>query len=192
MEKTKYENILVVNLQTTKWENNKVPEGQEREIIEIGAHLLNVSSLRIHSPLQLFVRPKTSVISEYCTDHCGIDSELIEEEGVDFEDACSTIERKYKSKNLVWATYGDFDKILFEKQCEKNNIRYPFNTRHLNVKILIPIICNLKEEVGLKRGVKISNIEQYGVLNSALDNSNNIAQILSELLRGGVSFMSQK
>ena len=189
MEKIKYDNVLIVNLQTTSWENNKIPKGQEREIIEIGCNLLNVKSLKTHSPLQLFVRPKISSISEYCTNKCGIDQELLDEEAVDLEDACGTIIKKYKSKNLVWATYGDFDKNLFQFQCDKYNIEYPFNSLHINIKILLPIVCGFDEEVGLKRCIKLSRINQEGVLNAAIDNSHNISLIFAEIIRGGISFI---
>ena len=55
---------------------------------------------------------------------------------MDFATACATLRKELGSEQRVWASYGDYDRRQFQRQCADAGVRYPFGIRHLNVKTL--------------------------------------------------------
>ena len=92
------------------------------------------------------------------------------------------MKKKYLSKERVWASYGDYDRRQFEKQCQSLNISYPFGTRHLNIKTLFAIIYALPQEVGMDQALTLLNLPLEGTHHRGGDDAWNIAGILSEVL----------
>ena len=186
--KVKYDHIVVVDLEATCYEDNQFPEGHFSEIIEIGACLLSVKTLQVIEKTQIYVKPICSEVSEFCTDLTGITQKKLDDEGVILEEACRILNRKLKTNKRVWASYGEYDRRMFEKQCARENVDYPFNIRHLNIKTLGPIIFGLSKEVGMVAALKSCGLEIEGVHHVGADDAWNTARILKELIRGGAPF----
>ncbi len=71
----KLDKIIVVDIEATCWEN-KVPEGMESDIIEIGICLLDIHTGEISDNRGIIVRPERSTISPFCTELTTITQEL--------------------------------------------------------------------------------------------------------------------
>lgn len=173
------ENILVVDLEATCWEGESPPKGQLQEIIEIGVCILNRRTGEITENKGIIVKPEVSEISPFCTQLTTIDNALIEQEGIDFEDALELLENEYDSLDCTWASYGAFDKNMTKRQCQRMELFYPFNRQHINVKELFSEVRGVRKRVGMKRALNILNIPLDGTHHRGVDDARNIAKILN-------------
>lgn len=179
-----YDNIVVLNTESTCWEDGTKPKHEEQEIIEIGVCLLNVKTLQVHSDKRLIIKPEKSTISEYCFDLTGLSNDIVSK-GISLGDACEILKNIYKTKNRVWASYGEYDKKMFNYYCKENKIEYPFNNRFINVKSMFPIVFGIGKELSLSSAMKTSDIFEEELGHCAGENVINVANILCEIIRGG-------
>lgn len=176
----KLDQIIVVDVESTCWQSSK-PAGQESEIIEIGICILDIASLQRLEKESILVKPERATVSEFCTQLTTLTQPQVEQ-GIAFEVACSIVKKKYLSKERIWASYGDYDRRQFERQCQSRKVSYPFGTRHINVKSLFAIIHALPEEVGMDKALELLNLPLEGTHHRGEDDAWNIAGILSKLL----------
>lgn len=173
--------ILIVDVEATCWDGS-IPEGEESEIIEVGLCLLEVATHRRHGKCSILVRPERSTVSPFCTQLTGLTQEQVEQ-GISFAEACTLLQDKYHSHQRVWASYGDSDRLRFEKLCKQRQITYPFGPKHLNIKILFALQHALPKEVGMSRALQILNIPLEGIHHSGADDAWNIAALFADLLQ---------
>lgn len=89
---------------------------------------------------------------------------------------------EYRPAERTWASYGDYDRIALQRQCEQRGVSYPFGRTHLNVKNLLAISLNLPNEVGLDRAVEMCGFKLEGTHHRGDDDAWNIAAVLAALL----------
>ncbi|NEQ16696.1 MULTISPECIES: 3'-5' exonuclease [unclassified Moorena] len=176
----KLDQILVVDVEATCWQG-KPPPGQENEIIEIGICVLDVVSGKPLEKDSILVKPERSRVSEFCTKLTTLTQEQVDQ-GISFVEACSMLQDKYLSARRVWASYGDYDRNQFQKQCTSRFLRYPFGPRHINIKTLFAISQALPHEVGMAQGLDLLNLPLEGTHHRGGDDAWNIARIFSTLL----------
>lgn len=177
-----YDKITVIDIEATCWEDDKIPENQEREIIEIGICKLNMSDGSIEDKRSYFVKPYKSEVSEYCTKLTGITVEKLEKEGISFQEACSRIKNRYNSHVRIYSGYGGFDKEIIENQCEELGIKLPFSKTYIDLKILISLMKGEKPR-GLLKELQVRNLEFEGNNHSGADDAYNTAKLLYHVLR---------
>ena len=180
MAKKKLDQIIVIDVEATCWEGEP-PPGQENEIIEIGICPLEVATGKRLEKRSIMVKPERSTVSLFCTHLTSLTREDVET-GISFEEACSLLKREYRTKQRVWASFGDYDRRQFESQCRAWDIAYPFGPTHINVKNLFAIARQLPHEVGMAQALKILDLPLEGIHHRGEDDAWNIAAILSELL----------
>ena len=122
-----------------------------------------------------------SEISTFCTQLTGLTREQVEQ-GTSFEDACSVLRTRSKTKKRVWASYGDYDRSMFERQCKSYEVEYPFSAGHINVKTLLAATYGLKHETGLSKALNLLGIPLEGTHHRGVDDAWNIAAILSQII----------
>lgn len=176
----KLSSIIVIDIEATCWPK-KPPPGQEQEIIEIGVCPLNLDTGQLLDKESILVRPERSCVSEFCTQLTTLTQEQVDQ-GISFLEACKLLEKKYETRQQVWASYGEYDRKQFLKQCESRGIRYPFGSRHLNVKTLLAVIYRLPREVGMAQALEMLDLPLEGTHHRGADDARNIAQILAKLL----------
>ncbi|HEY9852135.1 MAG TPA: 3'-5' exonuclease [Leptolyngbyaceae cyanobacterium] len=176
----KLDRIIVIDIEATCWEHSP-PPGQENEIIEIGICPLDISSGERLGKESILIKPERSTVSEFCTQLTTLTQEQVER-GISFSEACTILKNKYSCHQRVWASYGDYDKQQFEKQCKSRQINYPFGSRHINVKTLVGIIYSLPHEIGMANALELMNLPLEGTHHRGYDDAWNIAGILSELI----------
>ena len=178
MGKAGLDKIVVVDLETTCWEKRE--RGQIMEVIELGVCLLDVGSGEITNRQSILTRPVYSVVSEFCTRLTTLTHEVVET-GIGLREACLKLEDEYQSKKRVWASYGDFDRRQFERECRLKNVPYPFGSRHINVKTLFAIKHRLAEEINMDRALGLLGLELLGTHHRGVDDAYNAARILHTL-----------
>ncbi|MEO8613176.1 MAG: 3'-5' exonuclease, partial [Chloroflexota bacterium] len=109
----KYDQIIIVDIECTCWDGPP-PDGQENEIIEIGVCRLRPSNWERYDKRSLLVKPERSTVSPFCTDLTSLTQEQVDT-GMTFAAACAILEKEYKTRQRIWASYGDYDRQMFER-----------------------------------------------------------------------------
>jgi inhibitor of KinA sporulation pathway (predicted exonuclease) len=175
--------VVVIDVEATCWEG-RPPAGQEPEIIEIGICTLSVANRQRLERRSVLVRPQRSTVSAYCTQLTTLTQEQVST-GLAFAEACALLQKEFLAKERVWASYGDYDRRQFERQCRAEGIAYPFGPSHLNVKTLFALVHGLPHEVGMDEALKMLRLPLEGTYHRAGDDAWNIALILATLLDRG-------
>lgn len=177
--------INVVDIESTCWANeNEKPKGQLSEIIEIGVCTLGVATLSVQDARSLLVTPIDSEISAFCTKLTTLTDIKVRMEGVELGAACEELRVLRRSRERIWASYGDYDRRMFGENCKRREIPYPFGPRHLNVKSLAAIAFGWPKEIGLTEALSRLGLEFEGTHHRGVDDAVNTAKLLAELIRG--------
>lgn len=185
MTKRKLDQVLIIDVEATCWETHP-PPGQESEIIEIGLCLLDVATWQPQARCSILVRPQHSTVSPFCTQLTSLTQAQVEE-GISFAEACRLLKAEYGSHERVWASYGEADRLRFERQCQSRQIAYPFAPRHLNVKTLFALWYGLPKEVRMATALSIAGLPLEGTHHLGDDDACNVAALFAAVMRHGRS-----
>lgn len=183
MTKRRLDQVLIIDVEATCWETHP-PAGQESEIIEIGLCLLDVASWQPQGKRSILVRPQHSTVSPFCMQLTGLTQAQVEE-GISFAEACTLLKTEYASHERVWASYGEADRLRFERQCQSRQVAYPFAPRHLNIKTLFALWYGLPKEVGMATALSIAGLPLEGRHHRGDDDACNIAALFATMMRHG-------
>ncbi|WBB62250.1 exonuclease domain-containing protein [Streptomyces sp. WMMC500] len=172
--------VLVVDVEATCWEGEP-PAGMAPEIIEIGLCELDVPTGERVSRRSVLVRPERSEVSAFCTRLTTLTPEQVAA-GVPFAEACALLRREYGSRQRVWASWGDYDRRQFERQCTAAGVAYPFGRRHVNAKTLYALAHGLGREPGMAEALAHAGRELEGTHHRGVDDAWNIAALLAGIL----------
>lgn len=177
------EKVLVVDIEATCWENeNQKPKGETNEIIEVGVSVVDVRGFRIEESKGIIVKPERSKISPFCEKLTTLTQETVDK-GVSFASACSELRKHFRSKDLIWISWGDYDRKQFERQSREQSVEYPFGPRHLNLKNMFALLHGLPREIGMDKALDMLNIQMQGTHHRGVDDACNIASILVDTIR---------
>ena len=177
----KLDQIIVIDIESTCWSGGP-PEDQEPEIIEVGVCVLDIKTGERLARHSILVTPERSQVSPFCTNLTSLTQADLDERGVSFGRACAILRRRFGTSTRPWASYGDFDRRQFEKQCRERQIDYPFSQSHINVKSLFALAHGLPREVGLLRAMDALDLPLEGTHHRGVDDAWNTGLILSRLL----------
>jgi inhibitor of KinA sporulation pathway (predicted exonuclease) len=177
----KLDQIIVVDLEATCWEGEP-PPGEENEIIEIGVCLVDVATGQRSHKRSIIVRPEHSRVSDFCTRLTTLTQTQVDQ-GIPFAEALRLLRQEYRTEQRTWASYGDYDRIQVQRQCEQRGLPYPFGRTHINIKNLLALALRLPNEVGLDRALALLGLPLEGTHHRGDDDAWNIAALLAWLLR---------
>lgn len=170
--------IIIIDLEATCWKNEVPPKGQESEIIEIGLSVLNTETGEISQNQGILIKPTRSEVSPFCTELTTITQQLLDEQGVSFEEAIEMVADQYDPREYTWASYGQYDLNMLRRQCRNRNIPYPMGEDHINVKTFFTQVRGLARPTGMNGALNILNIPLEGTHHRGVDDANNIAKIM--------------
>ena len=171
----------VIDVEATCWDD-VTPGGDDSvsDIIEIGITRILMPDKVMVDSKAIIVKPTNSEISEFCTKLTTLTPKYVDTFGVSFADAIEMLRGpEYKVHRNMWASWGDYDKNIFQRQCKREGIRYPFNNNHLNVKSLF--CWKYGSNMGLGKAIPYMNMDFDGTAHRGIDDSINIAKILLKL-----------
>ena len=171
-----YDQIIVIDIECTCWEH-AVPAGQENEIIEIGICRLKPATGERIEKRSIIVKPERSTVSPFCTELTSLTQKQVDA-GIPFAEACAILEKEFKTRQRVGASYGDYDRQQFEKQCRDRGIKYPFSPSHLNIKTLFTLIQGLRHDISMAQAMESLNLTLEGRHHRGDDDAWNVAQML--------------
>lgn len=175
-------NYIAVDLEATCWEYDT--SVHEKEIIEIGAVLVDPQSLSRTDEFSRLVRPTDKPhISDYCHQLTGIQTEAVLS-AEPFSAVWSEFMDWIGADEFVLVSWGNYDWYQFEAEAKRQNIPFPPSScmGHINLKERFASIYSLKKPVGLKKGVRKIGLEFEGTNHRGLDDAKNVAAILIHVL----------
>ena len=174
--------INVVDLEATCWGEGMQPADQTSDIIEIGISVVDVEAARIVSTESILVKPERSEVSAFCTQLTTLTPELVAREGIAFQEALRRLKKDYDAPARIFASWGDYDRKAFERQCAAMQLKLPFGPTHMNVKTLHALSRPMPVEVGMDEALSELGMPLEGTHHRGGDDSRNIAKILLALL----------
>jgi len=176
--------INVVDVESTCWDGD-VPEGQQTDIIEIGIVRVDTFNRTVGQAFKSkLVLPMSSVVGDFCTELTGITAEEVSSGGVSLGEACTWLREEWKSHKIPWASWGDYDRVQFQRCCSRDGVPYPFGRSHLNIKNLHAMMRGNSYSKGMKYALEDLGMVLKGQHHRADSDAHNIARILTTLLRG--------
>ena len=175
--------VNVIDLESTCWRRPKdKPDDQRQEIIEIGICAVNIPDLEIVGKEAIFVKPIHSEVSDFCTELTSITPEMVED-GYTLNEAFDILKNEYDSHNRIWASWGDWDRKMFQKDCLTKGVQYPFADTHFNIKALYSLHNGLTTQRGLGKACRLEGLEFDGTHHRGVDDAYMISQLLLRLLQ---------
>jgi inhibitor of KinA sporulation pathway (predicted exonuclease) len=174
--------IIIIDLEATCWQGT-VPQGQENEIIEIGLAVLDTETGEITKNKGILIKPQRSSVSPFCTELTTITQDLLDQNGISFEDAINQLIDEYNPDLYTWASYGQYDLNMLKKQSKSFGIPYPMGEEHINVKTWFAEKFGLLKPTGMNGALHLLDIPLEGTHHRGIDDAKNIAKILNWCLR---------
>lgn len=172
--------LNVVDVEATCWDGQP-PPGQVSEIIEIGLCVVDVESRSRVAKHRILVRPARSAVSEFCTELTGLTQDEVDG-GVEFREACGLLEQEHRSRSRAWASWGDYDRKQFERQCSAGRVAYPFGSRHTNAKQAFTDCFGLRRKLGMSAALGHAGLPLEGRHHSGADDAWNIAALVLRMM----------
>ena len=175
--------LNVVDVEATCW-SGKQPPNQSGEIIEIGLTVIDLHERVRVEKHQIIVRPERSTVSEFCTELTGWTQEQVEA-GVTFAEACDRLRREHYADSRAWASWGDYDRKQFRRQCEATAVRYPFGSVHTNAKQQFALANGWPKGVGMHQALSVAQLPLEGRHHCGADDAWNIAALIIQMMARG-------
>ncbi|MFF2568858.1 exonuclease domain-containing protein [Streptomyces sp. NPDC058084] len=176
--------LNVVDVEATCWEGQP-PPGQVSEIIEIGLTVVDLAARRRVSRHRVLVRPSRSDVSAFCTELTGLTPAEVAS-GVAFDEACRLLADTYDARRRPWASWGDYDRGQFDRQCRATGAPYPFGRPaergHTNAKAVFTEAYGLRKRPGMAGALKIAGLPLEGRHHRGEDDAWNIAALVLDLV----------
>jgi len=175
-------NVLVIDVESTCWEAPEKPGKDEiSEIIEIGIAVVDIKKLKIVKNDSIIVRPQRSRVSQFCTKLTTLTQEQVDQ-GMVYQAAMTILKRDFESSNRTFVSWGDYDRKMFQKNCDDYNVQYPFGPRHLNLKNCFTMLHGLDREPGMGGALDHLKLKLEGTHHRGIDDARNIAKIFINTL----------
>jgi inhibitor of KinA sporulation pathway (predicted exonuclease) len=171
--------LNVVDVEATCWPGSP-PPGAVSEIIEIGLTVVDLDAGERVGRHRILVRPVRSAVSEFCTELTGLTQQEVDR-GVPFAEACQLLAAQHRAGVRPWASWGDYDRHQFVRQCGATGTPYPFGHHHTNAKALFTEAHGLRKRPGMARALQLAGLPLEGRHHRGEDDAWNIAALVLHL-----------
>ncbi|MFI8521690.1 exonuclease domain-containing protein [Streptomyces sp. NPDC085481] len=176
--------LNVIDVEATCWDG-RPPPGAVSEIIEIGLTVVDLTARRRVSRHGIVVRPARSEVSAFCTELTGLTPDDVAG-GVTFADACRILADEHDARQRPWASWGDYDRNQFDRQCRATGVAYPFGRPaergHTNAKAAFTEAYGLRKRPGMAGALRIAGLPLEGRHHRGEDDAWNIAALVLDLV----------
>jgi inhibitor of KinA sporulation pathway (predicted exonuclease) len=175
--------LNVIDVEATCWEGGP-PPGQVSEIVEIGLVVVDLAAGPRVGRHRILVRPERSSVSAFCTGLTGLTQAEVDA-GVSFATACELLAAEHQSRSRPWASWGDYDRRQFARQCQDSGTGYPFGKCHVNAKAVFARAHGLRTRPGMGAALRIAGLALEGRHHCGADDAWNIAALIVHLSATG-------
>jgi inhibitor of KinA sporulation pathway (predicted exonuclease) len=178
--------FLVIDLEATCDANGRIPRN-ETEIIEIGAVLVDGTTLSPIAELQSFVRPvRHPALTPFCTSLTSITQADVAIAPL-FPAAIARVReflRGLHAGGALFCSWGDYDRAQFARDAERHRIELPFGPRHLNLKQRFSDVLGESKRYGMAEALRRVGVPLVGTHHRGIDDARNIARLLPWIVGG--------
>lgn len=173
--------MMILDVEHTCTEDGSIPP-DEREIIELGAVIVDLKSIKIIDEFSSLIKPQRHPkISNFCSQLTGItQSEL--DDSDNFETVFSNFLNWYPiTSKVLFATWGSYDLVQINIDCKFHNLERFSPNAVLNLKKAFKNVNKLKKPVGLAKALVLCQREYEGSHHRALDDATNTVKLLPSI-----------
>jgi len=172
--------FLVIDLEATCDNEGRIPE-KIMEIIEIGAVLVEASTLAPVGEFQTFVRPVIRPkLTPFCTELTTIRQEDVDSAPT-FPEAMEALGRFQGELNALFCSWGDYDRKQFEIDAARWGVPLPLKG-HMNLKKRFSATLGETTRYGMASALERVGLPLTGTHHRGIDDARNIAKLLPYLL----------
>lgn len=175
-------NIVVYDLEQLCW-IGKPPKHYHKELIQIGAVLIDHKTMEIIKSNSYIINPTHSKISKYCTELTGITKHTLNKTGTSFQKAIELFQKDFGPKHKICASWGIKDKDVLEKSCLRYNIPCPLSSNYIDIQLISGLCIDNNPNISLKNALTKFNINLSGIHHNAEHDAFNSAMILIEIFK---------
>jgi inhibitor of KinA sporulation pathway (predicted exonuclease) len=172
--------LNVVDVEATCWEG-EIPADAVSEIIEIGLTVVDLDARDRIAKHRILVRPARSAVGAFCTELTGLTQAEVDT-GMAFADACRLLATEHQAGIRPWASWGDYDRKQFVRQCAATGVAYPFGRRHTNAKQVFSEAYGLQRRQGMAGALHIAGLPLEGRHHCGADDAWNIAALVLDIV----------
>ncbi|MCX4244313.1 3'-5' exonuclease [Paraliomyxa miuraensis] len=165
---------LVVDLEATCDRPESFPR-DESEIIEIGAVLVDPTSLAPLDEFQTFVRPvQHPELTPFCTELTSITQEQVRHAPM-LRIAIERL-RRFLPQPVTLASWGAYDRNQFRRESQRKRIGLPWDQQHLNIKESFAKLVG--QRMGVGQALHRVGLRFSGTPHRGIDDARNIVRLL--------------
>ncbi len=178
MPVTPPDHYLIIDFEATYCDEGTVPR-EQMEIIEVGAVMVEASTLRAIDEFQVFIRPvRHPEFTAFCTRLTSIRQQDVDS-APGFAEAMSRFKDwLYRYGNFVFCSWGDYDMKQLKQDCNFHRLPNPIGAPHLNLKRVVAERQQLAKKPGLGDAVRMAGLQFQGNHHRGIDDARNIARLL--------------
>ena len=173
---------LVVDLEATCCDRQTIPR-REMETIEIGAVMVDGSTLEPVAEWQTFIRPiRHPQLTQFCSELTSITQ--AEVDGAPLFPVAIANFQQWQSTypGFIFGSWGEYDRNQLQQDCDFHNVVYPMGQRHLNLKQQFTTMQKLPQTYGMAQALKLANLPLSGTHHRGIDDARNIAKLLPHIM----------
>ena len=171
--------LLIVDLEATCWTTGEHRAGKI-ETIEIGALRVLPEAPDSRETFKTFVRPtRFPKLSDFCASLTSIKQGDVDEAETFPGAFARFLNWVGGPKQLLFSSWGEYDRKQFWRDCSHNRVRYPFGD-HLNLKKIVVARIDRKPE-GMKPVMRYLGLSLEGTHHRALNDVLNIWRIVNHV-----------
>ena len=177
-----FDYYLVLDLEATCCDKGSIARNQ-MEIIEIGAVMVDPTTLSIVDEFQTFVKPmRHPILTEFCTALTSIAQTEVDRAPTYPE--ASAILKNWLSgySNGVFGSWGDYDRQQFKKDSNFHQLPFPIAYPHVNLKKMFSETQGLPKRYGMEKALELAALPLEGTHHRGIDDARNIAKLLPYIL----------
>ena len=172
---------LVIDVEATCDDAGTVP-GPEMEIIEVGAVFVDGDSLAPLEEFQTFVRPvRHPRLTAFCTQLTTITQAMVDA-APGFPEAMAALSSRIHAHGgapqVLFASWGAYDRSQFEQDCRYHSVAWPFGPDHLNLKAQFSERRGSSRRFGMAQALRVVGLPLAGTHHRGIDDARNIARLL--------------
>lgn len=165
---------LVVDLEATCDQPESFPR-DESEIIEIGAVLVDSTTLLPLDEFQTFVRPVLHPeLTAFCTELTSITQAQLEHAPL-LRAALAALGR-WLPQPVTLASWGAYDRNQFRRESQRKRITLPWDAQHLNIKEAFG--KRVGQRMGVGQALRRMEMRFEGTPHRGIDDARNIVRLL--------------
>ncbi|MCC3444874.1 MAG: exonuclease domain-containing protein [Microcoleus sp. PH2017_03_ELD_O_A] len=178
-----FDYYLVLDLEATCCDQGSIARNQ-MEIIEIGAVMVDSTTLTIVDEFQTFVKPvRHPILTEFCTALTSIAQTEVDRAPT-YPEASAMLKNWLSGyPNGVFGSWGDYDRKQFKKDSNFHQLPFPIAYPHINLKQLFSETQGLPKRYGMEKALELAALPLEGTHHRGIDDARNIAKLLPYILR---------